>query len=454
MFRLKFCVLLISVGLLSCRGQEYDFEAEITRQCLVPDPVGLLDCVENKVTLPYLTSWVDCTNSLGENVKTSSDIINYRCKSVWEGKKIIPEVFYIKDCVIEKTGLPAKNVSAEVLGAYKECESGASNPQRTKTAPVQQQQLRASSVEYKPITQVQSPAVQQLQQPSQPQNFVPRQQFQVPIPPPVQPQLPITIQGPSQQIFQGPAPRHMHQQFQAPAPLPVQQTYQVPAPRPVQQQYQVPAPRPVQQQQFQAPAPRPVQQPYQIPAPRPVQQQFQVQTPRPMQQQFIAPATRPMQQQVPVTFQQQFQATPPRPIQSQVTFQQSPVRVAPVQQVKTIQLTQQQVPVTLNQQNPSATSRAQYQAPGARSQSFMMPASAIQRQPYSQQYFAIYPQTAVQNQQYTSNQPIQSQKTVTSPSYVSQQQVDTSRQITNANGAPNMPYMYSFQINHPQRSVF
>lgn len=29
------------------------------------------------------------------------------------------EVFYIKDCVIEKTGLPAKNVSAEVLGAYK-----------------------------------------------------------------------------------------------------------------------------------------------------------------------------------------------------------------------------------------------------------------------------------------------------------------------------------------------
>lgn len=32
---------------------------------------------------------------------------------------ILQEVFFIKDCVIEKTGLPAKNVSAEVLGAYK-----------------------------------------------------------------------------------------------------------------------------------------------------------------------------------------------------------------------------------------------------------------------------------------------------------------------------------------------
>ncbi|KFM77076.1 hypothetical protein X975_13608, partial [Stegodyphus mimosarum] len=137
---LSICFALFTV--IIC--QEYDFAAEITRQCLVPDPVGLLDCVEKKVTLPYLTSWVDCTNSLGQNVRTSADIINYRCKSVWEGKGVIPEVFYIKDCVIEKTGLPAKNVSAEVLGAYKECESAPSSQrlqQRTKSAPIQQQQI-------------------------------------------------------------------------------------------------------------------------------------------------------------------------------------------------------------------------------------------------------------------------------------------------------------------------
>ncbi|XP_042906776.1 TSC22 domain family protein 1-like [Parasteatoda tepidariorum] len=146
MFLPKINVLAVLLFLIvRARCQEYDFGAEISRQCLVPDPVGLLDCVENRVTLPYLKSWVDCTNSLGENVQTSADIINYRCKSVWEGKGVIPEVFYIKDCVIEKTGLPPKNVSAEVLGAYKECEKSPTPPgqisSRTKSAPLQQQQV-------------------------------------------------------------------------------------------------------------------------------------------------------------------------------------------------------------------------------------------------------------------------------------------------------------------------
>ncbi|GFS85522.1 uncharacterized protein NPIL_150461 [Nephila pilipes] len=191
-------LLIVSALFSGCRGQQYDFGAEITRQCLVPDPVGLLDCVENKVTLPYLKSWVDCTNSLGQNVKTSADIINYRCKSVWEGKGVIPEVFYIKDCVIEKTGLPAKNVSAEVLGAYKECESTPSAQGKkgstaqaqpaflaqggVKTTPVQGQRVSVPQANIKtaPITQQQinPPAVTYVQtaQPEQPAPRIPPQQ--------------------------------------------------------------------------------------------------------------------------------------------------------------------------------------------------------------------------------------------------------------------------------------
>ncbi|KAG8184310.1 hypothetical protein JTE90_008994 [Oedothorax gibbosus] len=143
----KAFVLWFVFAILGCEAQQYDFAAEISRQCLVPDPVGLLDCVENKVTLPYLVSWVECTNSLGQNVKTSADIINYRCKSVWEGKGVIPEVFYIKDCVIEKTGLPAKNVSAEVLGAYKECEASPNAPSQR----IQQNTLSQTNVKTIPI---------------------------------------------------------------------------------------------------------------------------------------------------------------------------------------------------------------------------------------------------------------------------------------------------------------
>ncbi|GFY78998.1 uncharacterized protein TNIN_395061 [Trichonephila inaurata madagascariensis] len=235
-------LLIVSVVLLGCRGQQYDFGAEITRQCLVPDPVGLLDCVENKVTLPYLKSWVDCTNSLGQNVKTSADIINYRCKSVWEGKGVIPEVFYIKDCVIEKTGLPAKNVSAEVLGAYKECEStpsaqgkkgstGQTQPAFLSQAPVQAQQVSAPQTNIKtaPIIQQQinPPAVQYVQT-AQPVQSAPRmppqqqpfsQQYFViyPRPPlPIQQQFSAIPNAVTQQQLPitsyGPPPQQLHQQ--------------------------------------------------------------------------------------------------------------------------------------------------------------------------------------------------------------------------------------------------
>ncbi|GBO17684.1 hypothetical protein AVEN_182088-1, partial [Araneus ventricosus] len=51
MWKVSSLLLVFSV-FLECRCQQYDFGAEIARQCLVPDPVGLLDCVENKVTLP------------------------------------------------------------------------------------------------------------------------------------------------------------------------------------------------------------------------------------------------------------------------------------------------------------------------------------------------------------------------------------------------------------------
>ncbi|KAG8175133.1 hypothetical protein JTE90_023415, partial [Oedothorax gibbosus] len=59
------------------------------------------------------------------------------------------EVFYIKDCVIAKTGLPAQRVSTEVLGAYKECEAapnrqtqGQQTSQKT-MQPIQQQQYNS-----------------------------------------------------------------------------------------------------------------------------------------------------------------------------------------------------------------------------------------------------------------------------------------------------------------------
>ncbi|GBM78553.1 hypothetical protein AVEN_211850-1 [Araneus ventricosus] len=281
-------LLLVFSVFLECRCQQYDFGAEIARQCLVPDPVGLLDCVENKVTLPYLTSWVDCTNSLGQNVRTSADIINYRCKSVWEGKGVIPEVFYIKDCVIEKTGLPAKNVSAEVLGAYKECERNPSSQgqQRSlgqipaqggiKTAPIQQQQVSISA----PLIPVPQPAPVSLSQSGVKTVPVQQQQFIR------APQIPVA-QPPSVSLSQGGVKTV-----------------------------------PVQQQQFntagygqQQPVPRPP------PQQQPVSQQFFVLYPRPplpVQQQFSSNPNQATQQQIPVTF---------------TTQQQIPVSYTPQQQV-------------------------------------------------------------------------------------------------------------------------
>ncbi|CAL1287771.1 unnamed protein product [Larinioides sclopetarius] len=285
MWKVNILLIVFSV-FLECRCQQYDFGAEITRQCLVPDPVGLLDCVENKVTLPYLTSWVDCTNSLGENVKTSADIINYRCKSVWEGKEVIPEVFYIKDCVIEKTGLPAKNVSAEVLGAYKECESNPSsqNQQRSlsqiqaqggiKTAPIQQQQLSISA----PQIPVSQPAPVSLSQGGV--KTVPVHQQQL-IP---APQIPVA-QPPSVSLSQGGAKTAPVQQQQINAAAGYGQQQPIPRPPPQQQ--------PVSQQYFVI-YPRP---------PLPVQQQFSS-TPNQATQQQI-PVTFTTQQQIPVSYQQQ-----------------------------------------------------------------------------------------------------------------------------------------------------
>ncbi|KAF8787681.1 hypothetical protein HNY73_009256 [Argiope bruennichi] len=292
LWKVNILLIVFSVFLV-CRCQEYDFGAEITRQCLVPDPVGLLDCVENKVTLPYLTSWVDCTNSLGQNVKTSADIINYRCKSVWEGKEVIPEVFYIKDCVIEKTGLPAKNVSAEVLGAYKECESNSNSQgqQRSlgqtpaqggvKTAPIQQQQVSISAPQ---IPVAQPPPVFQSQGgvktvQIQQQQFMPAPQIQVARPPTMSQGGVKTTQVQQQQINTAAGYR---QQQPVPRPPPQQQ--------PVSQQYFMIYPRP----------PLPVQQPFSSNPNQATQQQIPVsytpQQPMTQQQMGKTSYSSPVQQ--------------------------------------------------------------------------------------------------------------------------------------------------------------
>ncbi|GIY79358.1 uncharacterized protein CDAR_553051 [Caerostris darwini] len=288
-------LVIFSVAFV-CRAQQYDFGAEISRQCLVPDPVGLLDCVENKVTLPYLTSWVDCTNSLGENVRTSADIINYRCKSVWEGKGVIPEVFYIKDCVIEKTGLPAKNVSAEVLGAYKECEStpNVQGQQRSlpltqggiKTAPIQQQQINTLG-QQRPVLQTQpislsqggvktAPIQQQVsilgqQRPMPPSQSVPLLQGGVKTIPVQQQQI----------VSSGPAVGYSQQQQPIPRPPPQQQ--------PFSQQYFVIYPRP----------PLPGQQLTTYPNQANGQLSYVPQSPQVYQQQV--PVSFETQQQIPIS---------------------------------------------------------------------------------------------------------------------------------------------------------
>ncbi|GIY40837.1 uncharacterized protein CEXT_665901 [Caerostris extrusa] len=281
-------LVIFSVAFV-CRAQQYDFGAEISRQCLVPDPVGLLDCVENKVTLPYLTSWVDCTNSLGENVRTSADIINYRCKSVWEGKGVIPEVFYIKDCVIEKTGLPAKNVSAEVLGAYKE-------------SPIQQQQINTLG-QQRPVLQIQPISLSQGGVKTAPiQQQVNILGTQRPLP---QPQSVSLLQGgvktiPIQQqqiVSSGPAVGYGQQQ-PIPRPLPQQQ--------PFSQQYFVIYPRP----------PLPGQQLTTYPNQANGQLSYVPQSPQVYQQQV--PVSFETQQQIPISSfvpQVQQQAIVQQPIQ-------------------------------------------------------------------------------------------------------------------------------------------
>ncbi|XP_054710784.1 uncharacterized protein LOC129220396 isoform X1 [Uloborus diversus] len=369
-------ILFCFLGVLQlCCCQEYDFAAEISRQCLVPDPVGLLDCVENKVTLPYLTSWVDCTNSLGQNVRTSADIINYRCKSVWEGKGVIPEVFYIKDCVIEKTGLPAKNVSAEVLGAYKECEATPSvskTPQmNTKTAPIQQQHIHSSGVEYTSIAQ--NPQAQSGLFSSTAENK-----------PSVQPSTLTTQYG--QRIKSSNPVIQPIAQVQSPITASAQNGQNI------QQSYS--------RNQF-------------VP-----QVQAQLQTFQQSQQQSPIPAFNPFIQ-VPMQIrqpysQQYFMIYPQAPLPSQQTYQASQKTTAPSQ------FTSQQQAVPLQQSpiyNQNSGFHQHAQAP----------------LPSQQTYQA-------------------SQMPTLSPQFLSQQQIAPFQQSPMYNQNPGF-YQYSFQIHHPQLRI-
>lgn len=222
--------------------------------------------------------------------------------------------------------------------------------------------------------------------------------------------------------------------------IPITQTQAV---RSLQQQMPI--------QQVQAPVFRPPQQPFQpqipiqqssyIPQPQQLQMQAfpQLQAQLPFQaqnfvprQQFVPPVTKTFQPQQPAPVQQQIYVADPRTIQ-QSTF-------LPIQQAhsRPAQVNQQQILTTFNPQNPS---RPQY--PVSVNQ-------ASNRQPFSQQYFTIYPQAPFLNQQQNIHTSILSQKTAPSPTFVSQQQIPAFTQQSNSIG----PYSYSFQINHPLKPVF
>lgn len=243
-------------------------------------------------------------------------------------------------------------------------------------------------------------------------------------------------------------------------------------PRPVQQiqiqpQQQFQVQRPIQQVQIQPQplfqAQRPIQQ-VQVQPQQPFQMQIPFQQTQTALRQPLQQAQVPFQQfQAPASFQnsnvasrqqfgsrvqpQQIQIMQQRPVQQQISVAApNPIQPVPVRSFAANQQTHTK-PAPLNQQHTAAF-KPQYQSPASKPQYATSMNPTVQRQqPYSQQFFAIYPQAPLPNQQQNVNRATMSQKTVPNQSFVTQQLVAANTQDSSA--ILNAPYSYSFQIHHP-----
>lgn len=241
--------------------------------------------------------------------------------------------------------------------------------------------------------------------------------------------------------------------------------------RPVQQvqfqpQQQFQAQRPIQQVQIQAQPLFQMQRPIQQVQFQP-QQPFQMQVPfQQTQTAFMQPlqqAQVPFQQsQAPASFQtsniasqQQFGSRVQKPFQPQQIpiMQQRPVQQqipvaapSPIMPAPFRPFAANQQTPPLNQQH-SAAFKPQYPSPASKPQYGASMNPTVQRQPYSQQFFTIYPQAPLPNQQQNINRATLSQKTASNQPYVTQQLVAANTQDSSV--IVNAPYSYSFQIHHP-----